>query len=74
MPYRRLLHLSPHPKTGHQSTIPQLRLSLVPIAGAIAGVSAAAAYLDAKYHLRQDIATIRGDTATEREFAKISEF
>ena len=36
---------------------------------AIAGVSAAAAYLDAKYHIRKDLADIR----EKRKIAKIAE-
>ncbi|PVI06780.1 fatty acid transporter-like protein [Periconia macrospinosa] len=49
-----------------------MALPIVPIAGAIAGASAAAAYLDAKFHLRKDITTIRQENATESEFAKAS--
>jgi hypothetical protein len=36
---------------------------------AIAGVSAAAAYLDAKYHIRKDLADIR----EKRKVAKIAQ-
>lgn len=42
----------------------------MPVAGAIAGASAAAAYLDAKFHIRKDLHSIRSTWATEREFRK----
>ncbi|KAH7122390.1 hypothetical protein B0J11DRAFT_531371 [Dendryphion nanum] len=45
-------------------------MALVPIAGAIAGASAAAAYLDAKFHIKKDITTIRGNRATESAFQR----
>lgn len=37
-----------------------------PVAGAIAGLTAAAAYLDAKYHISKDIRSIRGQKASQR--------
>lgn len=40
------------------------------MAGAIAGVSAAAAYLDAKYHITKDIKGIRGMKAAQRDLTK----
>ncbi|CAI6339528.1 unnamed protein product [Periconia digitata] len=49
-----------------------MALPIVPIAGAIAGVSAAAAYLDAKFHIRKDLTSIRGEAATESAFVKAS--
>ncbi|KAF2873267.1 hypothetical protein BDV95DRAFT_569267 [Massariosphaeria phaeospora] len=45
-------------------------MALVPVAGAIAGATAAAAYLDARFHLRQDLRGIRSAKATERDFAR----
>jgi hypothetical protein len=45
----------------------------VPVAGAIAGASVAAAYLDAKFHITKDISTIRGVSRQERDFAKAGE-
>lgn len=38
----------------------------LPVAGAIAGVSAAAAYIDAKYHISKDLRAIRGGKAAQR--------
>lgn len=45
-------------------------LAIAPIAGAIAGVTAAAAYIDAKYHITKDISAIRGQKATQRALDK----
>ncbi|KAF2748953.1 fatty acid transporter-like protein [Sporormia fimetaria CBS 119925] len=47
-------------------------MAFVPVAGAIAGATAAAAYLDAKFHFRKDIHTIRSTKAVERDFARLS--
>lgn len=48
---------------------------LAPVAGAaIAGVTAAAAYLDAKYHISKDIAGIRGQKAAARGVEKNCKF
>ncbi|KAF1997860.1 acetyl-CoA synthetase-like protein [Amniculicola lignicola CBS 123094] len=45
--------------------------AIAPVAAAaIAGTTAAAAYLNAKYHISKDIKVIRGQKATEREFAR----
>ena len=41
----------------------------MPVAGAIAGATAAAAYLDAKFHIRKDIGAIRRVNSAQREFA-----
>ncbi|KAF1977703.1 fatty acid transporter-like protein [Bimuria novae-zelandiae CBS 107.79] len=41
---------------------------ILPLAGAIAGATAAAAYLDAKFHIRKDIGTLRRMGATQRDF------
>ncbi|KAF2636403.1 fatty acid transporter-like protein [Massarina eburnea CBS 473.64] len=49
-----------------------MALPIVPVAGAIAGATAAAAYLDAKFHIRKDINTLRADSSSEREFARRS--
>jgi acyl-CoA synthetase (AMP-forming)/AMP-acid ligase II len=43
----------------------------VPVAGAIAGATAAAAYLDAKFHIRNDVRNIRNNWATERSFKQL---
>lgn len=40
----------------------------MPVAGAIAGATAAAAYLDAKFHIRKDLNALRGFNASQREF------
>ncbi|KAH7090391.1 hypothetical protein FB567DRAFT_519706 [Paraphoma chrysanthemicola] len=45
----------------------------VPVAGAIAGVSAAAAYIDAKYHFTKDISGIRGQRANQRSLEKTAQ-
>lgn len=42
--------------------------TLVPVAGALAGATAAAAYLDAKFHIRKDLSTLRRAKASQREF------
>jgi hypothetical protein len=60
---------SPSPHSDHNLN---LTATTVPVAGAIAGASAAAAYLDAKFHIRKDIRSIRGEAATEKEFARRS--
>ncbi|KAF2190471.1 acetyl-CoA synthetase-like protein [Zopfia rhizophila CBS 207.26] len=44
--------------------------AIAPVAAAIAGTTAAAAYLDAKFHISKDISSIRGSKAAEQEFAK----
>lgn len=44
-------------------------MAFVPVAGAIAGATAAAAYLDAKLHISKDIRGIRAVKANERDFA-----
>lgn len=62
---------APHPHILSTFSYPDTnKLTAVPVAGAIAGATAAAAYLDAKFHLTQDIRTIRGTRATESSFAK----
>ncbi|CAO2650946.1 Nn.00g092430.m01.CDS01 [Neocucurbitaria sp. VM-36] len=48
-------------------------MALAPVAGAIAGVSAAAAYLDAKYHISKDIRALRGQRAAQRALEKNSQ-
>ncbi|PSN63792.1 acetyl-CoA synthetase-like protein [Corynespora cassiicola Philippines] len=45
-------------------------MALVPVAGAIAGATAAAAYVDAKYNFSGDLKAIRAGRKSEREFAK----
>ncbi|KAJ4297536.1 hypothetical protein N0V90_005428 [Kalmusia sp. IMI 367209] len=40
----------------------------LPVAGAIAGATAAAAYIDAKFHVRRDISAIRRLNGTQRAF------
>lgn len=57
---------SPHP---HISTL-KLTATSVPVAGAIAGATAAAAYLDARFHIRKDLHSIRNVKATERDFQR----
>ncbi|KAF1963021.1 fatty acid transporter-like protein [Byssothecium circinans] len=47
-----------------------MALPIVPVAGAIAGVTAAAAYLDAKFHIHKDISLIRKNARVKREFAQ----
>ena len=42
----------------------------VPVAGAIAGTAAAAAYIDAKYHLSKDIRGILGARANQKALEK----
>ncbi|KAF2708219.1 fatty acid transporter-like protein [Pleomassaria siparia CBS 279.74] len=42
----------------------------LPVVGAIAGATAAAAYLDAKFHISKDVHKIRSDKNVETEFAK----
>lgn len=42
----------------------------MPVAGAIAGATAAAAYLDAKFHIRSDVRSLRSSSRTERAFAQ----
>ncbi|KAH7398706.1 hypothetical protein DE146DRAFT_655357 [Phaeosphaeria sp. MPI-PUGE-AT-0046c] len=44
-----------------------------PVAGAIAGVSAAAAYIDAKYHISKDLRGIRGQRANQRALEKTAQ-
>ncbi|ORY18851.1 hypothetical protein BCR34DRAFT_296457 [Clohesyomyces aquaticus] len=44
-------------------------MALAPIAAAVAGTTAAAAYLDAKFNISKDIKAIRAVRANEREFA-----
>jgi len=44
-------------------------MTSAPVA-AIAGVSAAAAYLDAKYHITKDLRGIRGQKTNQRAFEK----
>ena len=48
----------------------QLTHFSVPVAGAIAGATAAAAYVDAKFHITKDIKGIRGQKATARALEK----
>ncbi|KAL6153426.1 putative NRPS-like protein biosynthetic cluster [Exserohilum turcicum] len=48
-------------------------MALAPVAGAIAGVTAAAAYIDAKYHVSKDLAAIRGQKAAVRAIEKNSQ-
>ncbi|KAF2017209.1 fatty acid transporter-like protein [Aaosphaeria arxii CBS 175.79] len=45
-------------------------MDLVPVAGAIAGATAAAAYIDAKFHITKDLQAIRRGKASEKEFAR----
>ncbi|KAF2848776.1 fatty acid transporter-like protein [Plenodomus tracheiphilus IPT5] len=45
-------------------------LAIAPVAGAIAGVSAAAAYIEAKYHITKDIGAIRDQKAAQRALDK----
>ena len=46
---------------------------VAPVAAAVAGATAAAAYLDARYHIRQDLQTIRLGKKVEKEFRKAGE-
>jgi acyl-CoA synthetase (AMP-forming)/AMP-acid ligase II len=45
-------------------------MALVPVAGAIAGTAAAAAYIDAKYHLSKDVRGILGARANQKALEK----
>ncbi|KAF2263382.1 acetyl-CoA synthetase-like protein [Lojkania enalia] len=46
------------------------QMALAPIAAGVAGATAAAAYLDAKFHLSKDIRALRNVQASERDFKK----
>ncbi|KAK7183773.1 hypothetical protein DPSP01_004404 [Paraphaeosphaeria sporulosa] len=45
-----------------------MALPILPVAGAIAGLTTAAAYLDAKFHIRKDLRALRGLNSAQRDF------
>ena len=61
---------SPRRPTTSTSLSPLLTSPAVPVAGAIAGTAAAAAYIDAKYHLSKDIRGILGARANQKALEK----